>query len=257
MESGWDRLENSCLHSDVPSYQQTGVHAVLQGRSGFAKDCLFYVEESQIQIVGISQLSEPCMVPRQVAIRGTPTKIIFSPRLEKFIILYFTKLFDKSPHESGCDLRRNQHSLEYAVVLVNLGGDFNNNPITKGRPGEKFLGVAEWLVEFDGKIYLMLIINTIIKHSPPRKSLGRILLFSVSNEGILSLQNNLDIGAPVYSLVIHDKRSVLYGCGTNLRLQYLDMTSSGCKFQDPTMVDLKSQALYLSVEKPYVYVTTI
>ena len=251
--------------SDMPSYQQASIHAVSQGKSGFAKDLLFCVEGNQIQIVELSQHPEPCIVPRQVAIHATPTKILYSPRLEKFIIIYYAVVPKNSPHENGYNVRRNQHSLQYTVAIVDPDaepikpdpdGDFNDNTTIKGKLGERFLGVAEWLVELDGKIHHILVINTIIEHSPPLKISGRILLFSVSNGGILSLKRSLDINAPVYSLAIYDKRSILYGCGTDLCLQYLDVASSGCKFQDPIKIDLKSQALYLSVERPYVYITT-
>ena len=206
------------------------------------------------------------MVPRRLTIEGTPQRVMYSARLDKLVVLYYKDQFMPT---DGRHVGANQRFLQYAVTFV----DPNDDPIkpdpdeddatlstvSQGRPGEVFLGSTEWFPEGSNGVHHMLVINTGTTHMPPQQPLGRILVFSISNAGVLTLKSTIEKQAPVQALVPYSSSSLLYCCGLELCLQTLDSSpsyASGRKWQEPFKFTLRAPGRRLSVVEGFIYISS-
>lgn len=254
--------------SEFPSFQQGKIDSLTQTCLSFARGWFLCVEQSQIHIASLSSEPSPALVPRYMPLEGTPTRIIYSVRLKKLIVLYHKISINARIPTNGHQIRANQRRLNCMIALVDPdintdniklepNEDENKSPnISQGKPGERFLGVTEWYPEGNSVVHHMLVVNTMVMHLPPRQPSGRVLFFSVSVAGALTLKKTIDKDAPVYSLAPCGLSSLVYCYGADICFHHLEITSNGKKWQDPVILPLRSRGLHISVYQAFVYVTT-
>lgn len=248
------------------SFQQGMIDAMVQSVSGTSKGLLFCVDGKQVRPASLSFDAEPSMIPRRIAIGGTPKRIKYSPELDKLIVLYDSK---DTMYPAGAPGQTHQRCVQYSIAFVDLNpGALTSNPgatclessvvFDQFQPGEIPLGVIEWFPVRNKEIYHVFIVNTLQQHPAPRQPSGRIYLFKKSATGMLVVKKIFGEEAPVYALTPYGSNSLLYSCGTELHLQTLIKTcsSSGWKFVSCVKVSLLSQVRYISVDEPWVYVST-
>ena len=133
------------------------------------------------------------------------------------------------------------------------------SPLSK--PGEQVLGIVEWLPKREDKEYHMIILHTLIKDRE-RKDTGRLLIYNVKLQGgtepALSLKKSMDFPQPVYSLTPHtDGSSIIFCTGVTLMVYTLVPSPSGLKFNTSYSATMRSLGRHITVEGPYIYVTTV
>lgn len=257
--------------SEFQSFQQGKIDSLTQTCLSFARGWLLCVEQNQIHIATLSSEPSPTIIPRYLPFEGTPTRVIYSVRLKKLIVLYYKISINARIPTNGHQVRVNQRRVEYMIAVIdpdvdanniklepdNGGDEENKSPaIIPGKPGERFLGIIEWYPEGNNEVHHMLVVNTMVEHLPPRQPTGRVLFFSVSVVGALTLKKTIDKDAPVYSLASYGLSSLIYCYGTEMCLHNLEITSKGKKWQDPIIMPLRTRGLYLSIHQNFVYVTT-
>ena len=132
------------------------------------------------------------------------------------------------------------------------------SPLSK--PGEQVLGMVEWLPKREDKEFHMLLIHTLIKDRE-RKDTGRLLIYNVKfpggTEPALSLKKSMDFPHPVYSLTPHtDGSSIIFCMGITLMVYTLLPSPSGLKFATSYSAIMRSVGRHITIEGPYIYVTT-
>ncbi|MCJ1468244.1 hypothetical protein MMC07_006872 [Pseudocyphellaria aurata] len=259
--------------TSLSELQQGKITTITQALSGFAQGLLFCVERSQIHMARISESSEPRMVPRHIHINGTPIRVLYSQLLKKLVVLFYQIGITHATQRNGIRVTPNLRSLKYKVMIVDpdvgsinpdldQSNEINAKSVFEGKPGERFLGVSEWFPS-DGKgLHHMLVVHTMVERPTPSESQGRILFFSATESGILSLKREYDAGSPVYALASYGHSSLVYSCGNNLclfRVEFWEEESSGQasgRILQPIKCSLGTRGLHISTHEPLVYVTT-
>lgn len=251
------------------SFQQGMIDAMTQSVSGTSKGLLFCVDDKQAQPFKLSIDAEPSMIPRRIAINGTPRRVEYSAELEKLMVLYYSKdkMYPAGP--TGRLNRFHQRCVKYSIAFV----DLDPAPLTphpretslessvvfdQFRPGEMPLGIIEWFPPRNDEVFHVFVVNTFQQQPRPDQPSGRIYLFKKSASRTLVVKKVIEKEAPVYALTPYGRHSLLYACGSDLCLHSLILNSgsSGWKFGECMTVPLFSQALYISVDEPWVYVST-
>ena len=243
-------------------------------------DTLIAVEQGMVHSVKLNDLeTKPSLL--QSCSSCTPTRIVYSERLTKIVALFMESVILRLPKADGSRIQVGKRAyrpfvsfLDVDKVIQAEGG--NHDPLQIGgaenndqecsrhflnhKPGEKFLGLIEWLPEIDGSKYHMLIFHTIIKdrQRPPS---GRLLLYTVykAENGVvgLSLKKAIDSHSPIYSVVVHSrKNSIVYCSGNELIVLELDPSPSGIKFKPPARIMMHSAGRHITVRDEYIYVST-
>lgn len=252
----------------LSGFQQGRITAVTQASSGIAQGLLFCVERSQIHMARIAASSEPRMVPRHIHVNGIPTKVLYSQRLKKLIVLYHQIGIMPAIQRNGNRITPNQRSFPNKIMIVDPdverisldsdeSNDINRKSTSHDKPGERFLGVSEWFPN-DGKdLHHMVVVHTQLERPIADESKGRILFFSVER-GILVPKRYYEESSPVYSLTPYGPNSLIYSCGNDLCLWKLDVRAgqSTGKMQQPIKHALGTSGRYISTDEPLVYVTT-
>ena len=244
--------------------------------SNFAYGWLLCVEQSQFHTAILSSETSPVAVPRRMAVQGTPTKVIYSPRLNKLIVLYYKLHITSRPQMNRHPARASKPFREYMIAFVDPDSntDISNDKlepddeygnrsstIIQGKPGENYLGIIEWFPKNNDGIHHMLIVNTMIEPSADssiRQPSGRILFFTVSNDDKpkLILKKTIEKNSPVLALASSGSNSLVYCYGTDICLHNLKVTSNGGRWQDPCILSLRSRGHHISISQSFVYVTT-
>lgn len=252
----------------LSGFQQGRITAVTQASSGFAQGLLFCVERSQIHMARIAASSESRMVPRHIHVNGIPTRVLYSQRLKKLIVLYYQIGIIPAIQRNGNRITSNQRSFPNKIMIVDPdvecisldsdeSSDINKKSTSHDKPGERFLGVSEWFPN-DGKdLHHMVVVHTELARPIADESKGRILIFSVER-GILVHKTSYEESSPVYFLTPYGPDSLIYSCGIDLCLWRLDVRAgqSTGKMQQPIKHTLGAPGLYISTHEPLVYVTT-
>lgn len=255
---------------DQPGFQQGGITAVAQVKSGLDPDLLLCVEGNKTHVAYVPLDSAPCMVPRRIHVQGTPTRVIYSQRLNKLIVLYYQIIVPHSAKSAGHGGKSDIRSLQYKIAIVDpdvesLGPNPDEDNLLQskftGKLGERFLGVTEWFPQSGERVHHMLVVHTLLEKPILSKSRGSILFFSVSDTGHLTLERQDGKDSPVHALVPYGPNSLLYCCGKDLYLQTREETinesagSSG-KMQEPVKYGLNTRGFHISTHGPLIYVTT-
>ena len=255
-----------------PAFQQGDISTFAQGGSGAAKGLLFAVGGSQIHIAELLSdfgSPKPCLIPRRIPVPGTPVKLIYSERLKKLVVIYYTIHIIQGDGNSNTAAKR---SLQYRLAVIDPDATHPDrdalvssaeSPIYS-KPGERFLGLIEWFPKIGSNIHHLFIVHTILSRRNPAESRGRILIFAVSDHldrDIITFKRYWDKEAPVYALAPYGENSIVYSCGKFLCLQSLETSSSAAgstaKLSMPIRYDMMIRGLYISVDiNKFIYVTT-
>lgn len=267
-------LVNSIWITDPsPAFQQGDISTFAQCASGVAKGLVFSVEGSQIHMAGfLSELEppKPRMIPRRIPVPGTPVKLIYSERLKKLVVIYYTIGIIQG--DGNRNTAAKQRSLQYHLAVIDpdateLDRDasiLSAESPTHSKSGERFLGLIEWFPKIGTDIHHFFIVHTILSRRDPAESRGRILIFAVSDpigQNVLTFKRHWEKEAPVYALAPYGENSILYSCGKYLCLQSLETISSAAgsaaKLSTPITYNLMTRGLYISVDiDEFIYVTT-
>lgn len=127
------------------------------------------------------------------------------------------------------------------------------------KPGERIMGLLEWFPKGEGKSYHLLVVNTIIGRADQHTGQGRILILNfVKDEktGKLRLaeKNPSRCDKPVFSVAAYGDSSLISGRGDELVLRTLRVSDR--KWNETVTHKLRSPAISISVNFPFIYVTT-
>ena len=257
------------IDADDVSFQQGMIEAMAQSVSGTSKGLLFCVDDKQIQPVNLSFEADPSMIPRRIDVGGTPKRVKYSLKLDKLIVLHYSKdRMDLDRFPGDLD-RTHQRYVQYSIAFVDVNpGALTPHPgetyledsivFDQFQPGEIPLGIVEWFPSRNDEIFHVFVVNTIQRQSTPSQPSGRIYMFKKAPDGVLVVKKILEKEAPVYALALYGAHSLLYACGSDLCLHSLiiNSDSSGWKFSNCITVSLFSQARYISAYEPWVFVST-
>lgn len=127
------------------------------------------------------------------------------------------------------------------------------------KPGERIMGLLEWFPKGEGKSYHLLVVNTIIGRADRHTAQGRILILNFvkdENTGKLRLaeKNPSRCDKPVFSVAAYGDSSLVSGRGDELVLRTLRVSDR--KWNETVTHKLRSPAISISVNFPFIYVTT-
>ncbi|KAL8853838.1 MAG: hypothetical protein Q9221_001309 [Calogaya cf. arnoldii] len=249
------------------------------GYSKFAAGSLFYLRGNSLLLADVSSSPYPEMVPRRLPLIGTPTKMLYSERLGKLVVLYNTPeaRYSGTPLRKGIAVRRKAPQPAIAFVrpdveLMRLDQDEDDHLNVLDAncvlPGEKLLGLMEWFPT-DGKIqFHMLVVNTSIGqagnqdiHRPSNWSqavIGRLLFFSPGSDAVVDVKLrpkiDLEHKAEIRAVAPYGESSLVYGCGNDICFRFLDLEKK--KFKQPMKLTLRSPAVQVSVQGVNIHVST-
>ncbi|KAL9032451.1 MAG: hypothetical protein Q9180_006492 [Flavoplaca navasiana] len=205
------------------------------------------------------------MVPRRLPLNGTPTTVLYSEHLDKLIVMYTTEV-----HQRGKRLRKgmavHRTAPQPAIALVeldaepmrlNLDGEDGLNILDSScvLPGERFLGLVEWLPTVGERQHYMLVVHTATGQAGSQAAISRLLFFSLNNDvGNATLKIDLDHKAEICAVAPYGRSSLVYGCGNDILLRFLDVESK--KFRHPIKLTLRSPAVHISVKGLDIHVST-
>ena len=277
-------------HKQLPGINQEEIVAISQPRPGtpdgssdFDAGQSFCVEGGQLRQIEISKATQPHMVPRRINLDGTPSKIIFSEKLGRLIVLYTRTVVVRPPQMNGHHFRAGQRSLQPVFGFLDPNKGLNRPdptgigntqvlheaeskrpanivPVQECRLGEKFLGMTEWFPTDGSKGFHMLVVHTMLVHADNRAPTGRLIFFSLSkdqnNNVAMAWKKSTDLKAPVYAVAPYGSSSLVYSCGNNIHLHTLDMSSVAPRWLAPITFPLRSRGTHISVNAPLLHVTT-
>ena len=242
---------------------------------------LFCVQDDHFYGTELGPSLRPYTVVRHMRAPGTPNRIMFSNHLQKLIVacttirvrsvkeqlrdknkrlLYPTLMFldpDEITLESALDMKPELHD-DNAREGQMLPG---RTPRIIGRSGMKVLGLLEWRAKLEGKSFLLLAINSMRPRNEANRITGIINLYTVNNrfDGQVAIKSSgaIKCDHPVYSIAQYDERSLVYTSGNTLNLSTLETIDGTTRLTHRMGWDrLRSQGVYVSVRKPYIYVST-
>ncbi|KAL9630874.1 MAG: hypothetical protein Q9204_004500 [Flavoplaca sp. TL-2023a] len=235
------------------------------GCSEFAAGSLFYLSGSSLVVADISSFPRPEMVPRRLPLNGTPTTVLYSEHLDKLIVMYTTEV-----HQRGKRLRKGmavqRTAPQPAIALVeldaepvglDLDGQDGPNILDSScvLPGERFLGLVEWLPTVGERQHYMLVVHTATGQAGSQSAISRLLFFSLINDGgSATLKIDMDHKAEICAVAPYGRSSLVYGCGNDILLRFLDVESK--KFRHPMKLTLRSPAVHISVKGLDIHVST-
>ena len=276
-------------NADKPGYMQGSIKAFTQAshwqsdvNAGFEAGRWFCMEGENLNLVALRGGSESSMIPRRMYLDGTPTKLTFSEKLDRLIVLYIRIVISRDQHHG----RPGQRIMEptFAFLDIDKGllrpnpKDHANNElrvllpndqyeranvltVQERKAGEKYLGMTEWFPTDGENVYHMLIVfTTIFYDDDNRARTGRLLFFSLSKNGdgqvSMAFKKITELKAPAFAVVPYGRSSLIYSCGREVFLHTLMLTSKPREWLSPVVLELQSEAVHFSVSGQLIYVTT-
>lgn len=219
------------------------------------------------------------MIPWRINLDGTPSRIIYSKKLNRLIVLY-NKTNARPAQRTGHSFRPGERSLQPVIGFLRpdeglsrpdsgtqqrLQGMESKRPanivtVEECERGEKFLGMIEWLPTNKGqKEFHFVVVHTMIAHGD-RTPTGRLLFFAISNDHFghtMTIKKIMNHKAPIYTVAPYGPSSLVYSCGSDIYLHRLDMNSADRPhWLDPVTYSLRSRGTHISVHMPLIFVTT-
>lgn len=268
--------------SNSPGFFQGQLSCFTQADFGTLRDCsdfctgsVFYLSETQLFTASLSKESQPYMVPRRLPIKGTPTRVLFSERLDRLIVLYNKTVSSPKNLQDDGGGRRNvprQRTLQSAIACVDpnqehsegdfeAGEEYCAQTVSEQTLRERFLGMLEWFPsDRNRKEYHIFVINSMTERlrSPSHESRGRLILISPTTDGAGRIKFHekkaIKLDAPVWTVACFGSNSLVYACGNDLVMQTLDMSIK--RFHQPIRTSMRSRGNYISVYGSCIYVST-
>ncbi|KAL9000432.1 MAG: hypothetical protein Q9169_000949 [Polycauliona sp. 2 TL-2023] len=239
-----------------------------QGWSKFAAGSLFYVTGRNLVLADVSSSPNPEMVPRHLPLSGTPTTVLYSNRLGRLIVMYTTVV-----HQAGIRLHKGiafqRKSSQPAIAFIKPDAEsirpdqdeedrLNVLDASCILPGERYLGLMEWIPTDGRKQYHMLVVHTATGHAGSQEPVGRLLFFRpVQNAvGDVTLEQKivLDHQAEISAVASYGESSLVYGCGNDIYFRLLDLENR--RFAPQRWLTLRSPAVQISVLGTNIHVST-
>ena len=271
-----------------PGYRQGSIKAFTQvshrqsdGNTGFAVGHWFCIEGENFNEVELRGGSQSRIIPRRMYLDGTPTRLTFSKKLDRLIVLYTRIVIRREPHNG----RPGQRVIEPTFAFLDLDkgllrpdpNDPANNElrvvlsnsqyqranvltVQERKAGEKYIGMTEWFPTDGNNVYHMLIVFTMIVYDDNRAPTGRLLFFSLSKNGdgqvSMAFKKITELKAPVFAVVPYGQSSLIYSCGKEVFLHTLRLTSKPREWLSPVVLTLQSRGVHFSVSGQLIHVTT-
>ena len=271
-----------------PGYKQGSINSFAQavscnhsGDTGIAAGQWFCSESNSFDLVDISYGSQCAMVPRRMYLDGTPTRLTYSERLGRLIILYTRIVIRRDPYHGRPGVRAMEPTFAFLDVDQGLLRPDPDDPenselrvllgngqtqranilsLSERKPGEKYIGMTEWFPTDGSKTYHMLVMFTMILYVDNRPPTGRLLFFSLSKNGngqvSMVCKKITDLKAPVTAVIPYGQSSLIYSCGNDVCLHTLKLSSTPREWLPPVILTLQSRAVHLSTQGQFVHVTT-
>lgn len=252
---------------------------------------LVRTDRNNVHIAQINLASGPENVHRSMLVGGTPTRAVYSERLGKVVVLNHRIKVIRSSRKVGDRTHPGKRTLQPVITFVDpdstrdeslLDDDIDMNTdeamdtmrkdtlvrslghhdheVLAYEPGERFLGVFEWCPKIGDDEFHMLIAHTTIRTARGIPTKGRLMLYRVSvldGHVRLTLKRVTSPSAPIYAVAIHPNRtSIVYHTGEELRILRLEASDTGFKWSISMKAQLRSMARHITIEVPYIYVTT-
>lgn len=272
----------------VPAYCQGEIAALCQintlsldDSSDPAAEQIFCVDGEEFRVVDMGRAPRVQMVPRHIHVDGTPFRVIYSKVLSKLIVLYGKARTKRPPQGTSKDYRTGQRAFHQVLAFLEPNEPFpssesaaavelqtrepeTKNPNTLLVPevekGEKILGLLEWSPKYSTSPGNILIIHTKIEYADNRAPTGRLLLYSLALDAehrvVMSQKKPKKLKAPVYAVASYGTSSIVYSCGNDIHLQTLELVSDRVRWESPVVFALRSRGTHISVNEPFVYVST-
>ena len=258
-----------------PAFWQRPLDCFTQASSRIPYECskfgagsLFYLAGDRLMLADLSLSTQPEMVPRRIPFNGTPSRVSYSDRLKKLIVIC-TNTTVAGPTASQ-RARTQNRTLNRGLAFVDPNSEILRSELDKKidlkvrevadpRTGERFLGVMEWYLTDGHRRYHLLVINSIIRQAADEEATGRLLLLApaIGDDGevFTILKRSMDRRAPVWCVASYGDSSLIYACGEELILQPLDM-GARTKFGQEVAVTLRCPASHISVQGTDIHVST-
>ena len=275
-------------NEDKPGYKQGSIRAFAQashrqsdGNAGFAAGQWFCMEGENFNRFELRGGSQSRMIPRRMYLDGTPTRLTFSEKLDRLIVLYTRIVIRRDPQHG----QPGQRVLEPTFAFVDIDkGILRPDPnsranrdlhvvlpndqyqranvltVQERKPGEKYIGMTEWFPTDGDNVYHMLIVFTMIVYDDKRAETGRLLFFSLSKNGdgqvSMEFKKITELKAPAFAVVPYGQSSLIYSCGPEVFLHTLRLASKPREWLSPVVLTLQSRGVHFSVSGQFIHVTT-
>ena len=270
---GWTQSRIWLIDDDEPGRRYPSLTAVAQpelwtaaSKSRSTYPNLFYLEGANVHAAHLSRSTQPEIVPRRMAIGGTPNRIIYSRYLHKLVV-GFTKTVVKDS---------SNHKRRLHFPMITLVDPFQSFPTTTsdssssasnlavqniGDSGERILGIHEWLLQLaPEESHYLIVVNTIRHRKAGYSPTGRILFFQAKVEKdkvLLTEKHCMKRYYPVYSLAPFNATSFVHCAGKEMAMHELSTSTDGAwKLKQVSAFDLPSDGIHISVNGSAILVTT-
>ena len=274
-----DASEPSLQQGRISAFSQVVDSWLPEGSPGFTAKSFVCIDGDQLHTISLGE--QPKMVPRCLELGGSPVRVLHSTRLNELIVLHNKfEVLRAARHIDGQPKVAGKRTLRPIISFVDPdfvpitkpdpdamdtdGGEVLNkneaSMISECKPGEKFLGMIEWIPRIRDKHHHMLVIHTILTRQ--NKPAGRLLFFAVperqgNQSPKLVMKKSIDTDAPIYSIAVYPHQSLVYCCGNDLCLQSLGAAEPPrIRLQAPVKVAMRSPGRHISVTEPYIYVSS-
>ncbi|KAJ6283454.1 mono-functional DNA-alkylating methyl methanesulfonate N-term-domain-containing protein [Bipolaris maydis] len=290
-KNGSSDLEIDCIwftDRTQPDYNQSPVSALYQlpffqeldkfGRNlgGFlfivAGDRLLFSQlESDIRWAGdgtsTQSFYDSRMVPRKMITGAKPTSILYMQRLRRVVV-------STMEAKESCAPPHGERVLHSSIKLLEVREDRSTNDVEIKQEdrdsiperlvvaqfslqhAERVYTMVEWqFVTQRDKKYSLIIVGTGIQVGSNRQT-GRRLIFNTGRSGSkLELQKQSTYDQPVYSIALWDNKTTVGVTGKTLFME--QFYEDDGRWTRCAWIELPSPGIHVSVERPYVYVSTL
>ena len=277
-------------HEEKPGYYQSTIMAMAQltpwtcnARLEHMTRSLYCVDGTCLIRLTLDPIFEVRPVTRRIAVGGTPDRIMYSKQ-HNTLIVGLTHITTKENRRTNGTIQGQRSrflfpALEYvhpnensAVKLVETeeSDGVQNGEEPKyiptfsgeiiGKSGERILGLMEWTPMIDGDSYHLLAVNTLRAQHDPASNRGQVYLFNMkrNEEGEVKfdLKLRIKLDNPVYAITPYNQRSLVLCSGRQLVIKTLKSTLEGPRWEPEITHPLLSNGRCVSVNEPYIYVST-
>ena len=256
-----DLHQKSLQQGSIAAISQAGDTWSDRDMPGLVAGLLIYVEGDSLHFAEIDRNPKPQMVPRRMHIEGTPTRVLYSSRLDKLIVINNKVTIRNTRRAGGYNKYPGRREIEPRIMFLDPGKLSNENEdlmVPERNFGERFLNITEWLPKVDGDEYHLLVVAT--RYIRAFEPAGRLLFISIKTENghfKMISKKTIQHEAPVYCVAPLSSNSLVYCCGSDLWIQTLAKAdSSGLTWRAAMKASMRSPARHLTVDEPYIYVSS-
>ncbi|KAL9104003.1 MAG: hypothetical protein Q9163_001023 [Psora crenata] len=248
------------------------------------------VERESLQMVKLD-IAGPQNIPRRWQLGGTPVRMVYSKRLDRLVSLSHEITVVRSQQTIGLRVQAGKRALVPVVTFLDINSPAKatvtdpdavvvdnieatgtdpgamvmdnteaHRQVLNHKPGERFLGMAEWFPEIHHNQYHIFIFHTVITDSH-KPSTGRLLFYAVTvaNDKTvkLAMKKPIDLPSPVSTVApVPDEPAIMYCCGNDLVVLSLDPLPTGFRFLPPIKATMRSPGRHLTMHDGFIYVST-